>query len=110
MRKDTVRTVDQALDGALEGGREHAAQALQRVVTAIYRTVEQNTCVLARERSDDRCADLVAKYNDYTPYELCPSEQVANGADGGAHDKLILCCAWAHPVQQWKALESTLYL
>ena len=52
MRKDTVRTVDQALDGALEGGREHAAQALQRVVTAIYRTVEQNTCVLARDRSD----------------------------------------------------------
>ena len=34
--------------------------------------------------SDDRCADLVAKYNDYTPYELCPSEQVANGADPAA--------------------------
>ena len=34
--------------------------------------------------SDDRCADLVARYNDYTPYELCPSEQVANGADPAA--------------------------
>ena len=34
--------------------------------------------------SDDRCADLVAKYSDYTPYELCPSEQVANGADPAA--------------------------
>ena len=34
--------------------------------------------------SDDRCADLVAKYNDYTPFELCPSEQVANGADPAA--------------------------
>ena len=41
--------------------------------------------------SDDRCADLVAKYNDYTPYELCPSEQVANGADPAA---TLLCARW----------------
>ena len=52
MRRDTLRTVDRALNGALEGGREHAAQALQRVVTVMYHTVEQNTCVIARGASD----------------------------------------------------------